>query len=289
MVRNKTTARSDSRQSKNFCFTLNNYTTEEHEAIKQWFVSSSIYSIIGEEVGEEGTRHLQGYCSLKAKTRFPSIKIHLSPRAHIEYAKGDGSSNFLYCSKGGIFWEHGVRPEPAVKKRTRDSLAVEWTESLGKGREGIQAFATNNPGTYAWSGHVLLRNSLGLAGAQPRPEIRVRWIYGSPGVGKSRFAHSDLPNAYIKDPRTKWWNGYLLEKDVIIDDFGPNGIDINHLLRWFDRYKCYVEVKGDMCPLLGDNFIVTSNFHPSVVFTCHLGVEHPQLPALLRRIELIEM
>lgn len=86
MVRNKTTP-SDSRQSKNFCFTLNNYTTEEHEAIKQWFVSSSIYSIIGEEVGEEGTRHLQGYCSLKAKTRFPSIKIHLSPRAHIEYAR----------------------------------------------------------------------------------------------------------------------------------------------------------------------------------------------------------
>jgi len=35
-----------------------------------------------------------------------------------------------------------------------------------------------------------------------------------------------------------------VRSDVIIDDFGPNGIDINHLLRWFDRYKCLVENKG---------------------------------------------
>jgi len=45
-------------------------------------------------------------------------------------------------------------------------------------------------------------------------------------VGKSRLAHATLPEAYVKEPRTKWWNGYLCQSDVIIDDFGPNGIDI---------------------------------------------------------------
>jgi len=30
---------------------------------------------------------------------------------------------------------------------------------------------------------------------------------------------------------------------VSVMNFGPNGIDINHLLRWFDRYKCLVEKK----------------------------------------------
>lgn len=82
----------------------------------------------------------------------------------------------------------------------------------------------------------------------------------------------------------------MLETQVIIDDFGPNGIDINHLLRWFDRYKCYVEIKGDMCPLMAVDFIVTSNFHPSQVFVDPKdGGTHPQMEALLRRLEIIEM
>jgi len=75
---------------------------------------------------------------------------------------------------------------------------------------------------------------------------------------------------------------------VIIDDFGPNGIDLNHLLRWFDRYKCLVENKGGMIALYAVNFIVTSNFHPREIFK--FGDEiHPQLPALERRIVIEEM
>jgi len=108
-------------------------------------------------------------------------------------------------------------------------------------------------------------------------------------VGKSRRAHEELRNAYVKDPRTKWWNGYLGEKECIIDDFGPQGIDINHLLRWFDRYKCMVENKGGMMPLLCDKFIVTSNFHPVDVYKDKEGVIHPQTDALVRRLEIIEI
>ena len=53
--------------------------------------------------------------------------------------------------------------------------------------------------------------------------------------------------------------------------------------------QCYVEVKGDMVPLCVETFIVTSNFHPKEVFTCNLGVEHPQYPALERRIKIEEL
>jgi len=80
----------------------------------------------------------------------------------------------------------------------------------------------------------------------------------------------------------------MLEKEVIIDDFGPNGIDINHLLRWFDRYKCLVETKGGMVALYAEKFIVTSNFHPKDLFKFGDDV-NPQLPALLRRVNLIYM
>jgi len=272
---------------KSYCFTLNNYSDEEYEDIKRTLSSCSEYAIVGKEVGVQGTPHLQGYCKLRERNSIVGIKTLLSRRAHYEVAKGKASDSRTYCSKEGDFWEHGDCPGLS-KKRTRDELAVEWRGRLGEGRSGILRFADDNPGVFAWSGHTLLRNSLGLTGAVSRPDIHVRWIYGAPGVGKSRFAHEQFPDGYIKEPRTKWWNGYLLEKEVIIDDFGPQGIDINHLLRWFDRYKCYVEVKGDMCPLLADKFIVTSNFHPEKIFSWG-GEVNPQLPALLRRIQLIEM
>lgn len=277
-------------KAKRYCLTLNNYTDYETEQIYTQLRICSNYFIVGKEVGETGTRHLQGYFCLSTRSRISSLKNKLGSRIHLEVARGAPSSNRAYCSKDGDFIEEGVLPgDSGSGVKSRDELATEFRDGVLSGREGLLQFADNNPGTYGFSGHQLLRNTLSLSGAIARPDIRVEWIHGKPGVGKSRLAHDKLPGAYIKDPRTKWWNGYLLERDCIIDDFGPNGIDINHLLRWFDRYKCYVEVKGDMVPLHVVNFIVTSNFTPSTVFTCNLGVEHVQLPALMRRIIVTEL
>jgi len=279
-------------QAKNWCFTLNNYTDEEYTGILSKLGDTTKYFIVGKEVGDSGTPHLQGYCQFKKQYRLTQVKNLIGGRAHLEVAKGNGSHNRVYCSKGNDYYEHGETPPERnanKKSKNRDELAGEWRTALGSGRSGLAKFADDNPGVYWWSRHTLLRNSMGHAPAESRPNIRVRWIYGAPGVGKSKFAHEELPEAYIKEPRTKWWNGYLFEKTVIIDDFGPKGIDINHLLRWFDRYKCYVETKGDMCALCADNFIVTSNFHPESVFAGDDGTHHPQTAALMRRIELIKM
>lgn len=280
-------------QSSSFVFTLNNYSNEEYSGILQFLGVSTKYFVIGKEVGDSGTPHLQGYCRMLKRYLLSALRVKLSPRIHLEVARGTPADNRVYCSKGGDFVEGGTCPGIGKTKncgKNRDQLALEWRSAMDRGRAGLAEFADANPGVYAWSRFTLLRNSMGDARAVPRPNIRVRWIFGEPGVGKSRFAHQEFPEAYIKEPRTKWWNGYMMEKEVIIDDFGPGGIDINHLLRWFDRYKCYVEIKGDMCPLMADNFIVTSNFHPSQVYVDPKdGNCHPQLEALLRRIELIEM
>lgn len=283
---------------KHFCFTLNNYNDEEITCLQAYLQTSSNYSIYGKEVGESGTPHLQGYCSLSKQTGFASIKGSFNSRAHLEPAKGTAEQNRVYCSKGGDIWEYGTCPESngtSKNKRTRDELAISFTKCAGRGLSGLAEYSNEFPGVYAWSGSTLLRNYLSLRPPIARPNINVQWFYGPPGTGKSREAHETFPNAFIKDPRTKWWNGYLLEEEVIIDDFGPGGIDINHLLRWFDRYKCLVENKGGMIPLYATSIIVTSNFHPEKLFSTSYvhsfgedACPHPQLPALMRRLSIKE-
>lgn len=270
---------------KAYCFTLNNYSDEEYESIKKSLDEQCSYYIIGKEIGELGTPHLQGYALFKRAYRFNSIKDRYLPRCHIEVAAGSADSNRRYCSKQGSYVEGGTIPQGGS---TRDEIALAFVSSMSRGRHGMVEFAASQPGTWYYSGHNLLRNYYTLQPAIDRPDYRVTWLWGKPGVGKSRRAHCEMDQAFVKEPRTKWWNGYCLEEEVIIDDFGPGGIDINHLLRWFDRYKCYVESKGGMLPLYAFKFIVTSNFHPSQIFKFG-DEEHPQLPALMRRISCIEM
>lgn len=286
-------------QKKAYCFTLNNYTEDEYSNILRTCEVESRYAVVGREVGESGTPHLQGYIIFKSAYRFTTIKNRYLPRCHIEIAKGSAGCNRVYCTKDGDYREYGEIPSSGISN-SRDELARRFSEECSNDRiAGVRRFAESYPGSWYFSGHNLLRNFLSIQPPIERPEGSVLWLYGVPGIGKSKRAHEMYPCAYVKDPRTKWWNGYMLEKEVIIDDFGPGGIDINHLLRWFDRYKCAVENKGGMIPLYADKFVVTSNFHPRDCFvlnTHHVNQSmadiityHSQLPALERRIVIEEM
>lgn len=289
-----------------FCFTLNNYNDESLANIRATLSGECVYGIVGREVGESGTPHLQGYCVFRRALRLPAIKDKLDPRVHLEIARGSPEANRRYCSKDGKFDEYGELPRLSARsgaggEACRDEVARDLLSCVGGSglSTGLVEFAERRPGSYYFSGHALLRNYLSLQRPVRRDSIGVDWYWGEPGTGKSREAHDMLPGAYVKDPKTKWWNGYLLEETVIIDDYGIQCVDINHLLRWFDRYPCMVENKGGMLPLFATKFVVTSNFHPSQLFKAVVykfcnsvsssgEEEHPQLPALMRRIKLKE-
>lgn len=84
-----------------WCFTLNNYTTEEEKKIKTFINEDTVkFAVIGRETGDSGTPHLQGYVNMKKKKRLTAMKKILGKRAHIESAKGTDKENNIYCSKG---------------------------------------------------------------------------------------------------------------------------------------------------------------------------------------------
>lgn len=105
--------------SKRWCFTRNNYDDDEVETLETLFKLHSIEYIFGEEVGEEGTPHLQGYIEAPVKIR-PVEKLGLK-KYHWERAKGNRMSNMEYCSKDGKFKHSSMlkprRPLVLIKPR----------------------------------------------------------------------------------------------------------------------------------------------------------------------------
>lgn len=81
-----------------WCFTLNNWTKEEFEALLKVFIQKNWTYIVGKEIGTQKTQHLQGFFEAKSQVKFTVVK-ELQPRAHWEKAKGSAKQNFEYCSK----------------------------------------------------------------------------------------------------------------------------------------------------------------------------------------------
>lgn len=88
--------------------------------------------------------------------------------------------------------------------------------------------------------------------------------------------------AYPKDPRSKFWDGYRGQAHVVIDEF-RGGIDIAHLLRWFDRYPVIVEVKGSSVVLNAKKIWITSNLAPEAWYP---DTDQETIAALRRRINV---
>ena len=116
-----------------WCFTLNNWTESEHEFLssKLLGLGEKYFYIVGKEVGETGTPHLQGYVALRAgKKKFRPLPTFAVMRAsedaegvavnavHFERAKGSRTQNYRYCSKEGDFVTNIPKPAMTVKEAT---------------------------------------------------------------------------------------------------------------------------------------------------------------------------
>lgn len=85
----------------NWCFTLNNYSTEDITSI--CFILSEVCKryAFKKEKGAEGTHHLQGFFVLLKKKRLTAIKAlgDCLNRCHLEICKGSELENQMYICK----------------------------------------------------------------------------------------------------------------------------------------------------------------------------------------------
>lgn len=249
---------------RNWCFTLNNYApidvmtlllspTEEHR------VSMPVVTYIGfgEEVGANGTPHLQGYIELKTKSRMAALKkIQGLAKAHFEPRRGTQAQAVEYCKKDGKYSHAGQLKEAPLEsvidwnKVWENAVEGKWDEIPPKIKITQYSTLKRIEADYA----VIHKD---LDWVKPPNQ----WLYGPTGTGKSRTARLENPGFYYK-MKNKWWDGYKGEGPVLIDD-----LDHDHakwiggfLKEWADRYGFRSEVKGLSTVLRPKKIIVTSNY-----------------------------
>jgi hypothetical protein len=264
---------------KRWCFTLNNPTEQELAHVKDVLTEQNCeFAVVGKEKGAQGTFHLQGFVNLKVKRRLNGMKDWLSPRAHFEQAKGNDTQNDEYCSKEGDI--HLRIGEPGSQgKRSDLKTAVELLHTT---KGNLKMVAEACPATFIRYGRGL-RDYWLTVGAKPRDyKTSVFVLVGPPGCGKSRAVSNMCTDegvtTYYK-PRGEWWDGYVGQDNVVIDDF-YGWIKYDEMLRLCDRYPHKVPVKGAYAEFQTTSVYITSNIHVNEWYK----FEKFDCGALMRRI-----
>nr|WAE42397.1 MAG: replication associated protein [Cressdnaviricota sp.] len=267
-------------RSRDFCFTLNNYTSDEYDAVLLWDCK---YLVVGKEVGESGTPHLQGFvCFAQAKTL--SAVRRLGARFHWESRKGTHLQASAYCKKDDqAFFEKGDLPLSAVQKGAAEKERWEGAFSAveeGRLEDVPKDILCNHLKSIEYA---VARVALGKRKLETLEEWQHEWRYGETGTGKSEVSRSENPGAYIKNPNNVWWDGYTGQDVVIIDDFDKYQVKQGgDMKRWLDKYAFQAESKGKMEMIRPRKIIVTSNYHPNEIWQ-----DEQTLEPILRRVKLI--
>lgn len=262
---------------RNWCFTLNNYTNEEYEFICNICCGEETgaegspvrYIVVGKEVGDSGTPHLQGYVELRAATRLTGVKKILgADRVHLESRKGTAVQAAQYCKKqDAMFYEAGIAPRGSGSGEQGRRCDLEAVAAIVRnGASAREVFAADPSAFIRYNRGI--NAAIGLFSARRNSPTQSIWRFGVTGSGKSRDAFLEAESFYpgsvvqLGDVSGKWFDGITpCTRAVVYDEFDGT-MPITVLLRILDRYPCQVPVKGGMVQFCPRIVFITSQYSP---------------------------
>jgi hypothetical protein len=288
--------RREARGELRWTFTINNPTAHDEEAVLRTTGSEvCTKAVVGREVGEDGTPHLQGFAVFRVPVTRRTMEEAVGGRAYLEVMRGRVRQNVVYCSKeGNVMVQKGLTGEEkgTDAKRTRED---KFRQILDDARHCTpDEFADRQPEQWLLRRGAVERLMLEEAGKRievwdgdlPSKNI---WLWGAPGVGKSQWASIQTPICcQYKKNLNKWWDGFspLIHRQITIEDWHPGAECLSqHLKLWGDRYPFIAEVKGSSIQMEPGKWllIVTSNYSIDQCF------REEDRPAIHRRFCEIEM
>lgn len=263
--------------SKSWVFTLNNPLPEEYDVLERWSVDDTIRRlIVSEEFGELGTLHWQGGVTF-ARAYRKSQLIKLLKRAYFDQAKVEDFH--LYCCKDESYVFFDVTNRKQGKEGANTKEIIDLVKS---GASNVEIIDQHESAFHFQHALDKYRASLRFTKRglnDPPPEVL--WLYGSTGIGKTRYAYeidAELDSISFSDSR--FVLGYRGAPTVLIDDFRRGQYPFSSLLRLLDRYPIQVDVKGSSVDWSPKRIIITCPYRPEDEF----AGEDESIDQLLRRI-----
>jgi len=265
--------------SRNFCFTINNYTNNDLTCLNNILNDKHVrYCISAKEIGKQGTPHIQGYIELNSPMRMKALNLLLGNRASLRIRRGSSDENVIYCKKDGDFKEMGSRSKSGQGARSdlysmmeciRENVPeLEMCEIMPETCARFMRFAS------------YYRSLVEAEASKPFRFVTTIVVIGKKGQSKSRWVREQDPDIFevnCMDPFP--FDGYQGEKSIILDDFGGK-LPYSQMLRILDGYRLRLSIKGGHRYAMWDRVYITDNDLPDTWY-------QKGLRSLRRRIHYI--
>lgn len=224
-------------RARDYCFTLNNPSYEEVTGLSTIVCK---YICYGEEVGESGTPHLQGFLQFQTPKSLKYAKKQI-PRAHFEPRRGTPDEARTYCMKDGKFTERGTfsKGQGARTDVTEvcTALRTQPYDQVVSQYEGFSLYHSKSMLTF-----------YNIVHKPPLTDYRIRdvhWYHGPTGSGKTRKAYELAVGrpAWRACGGLEWFDGVDSTTEVcILDDYRDSWGRFDLLLRLLDGYPVSVPI-----------------------------------------------
>lgn len=247
--------------SRHYCFT--SYHPDVPALLQKGLPPNASYVVAQlETCPSTGRRHVQGYVQLVTRKRYAGVQKDFGdPDMHLETPRGSLQQNIDYCTKEETRtagpWIHGT-PRTQGQRSDLETLLADIKD--GRTLRDVIDDHTATVARHLRFTHLLFE----LQGPPPRPPPTVYFVWGSSGAGKTSWAYAADPDLYsLAQYRPEWWDGYIDQDTVLLDDLAPDSLPRDRLLRLTDRYPVQLPIKGSFRWLVAKTIIITSNYPPS--------------------------
>jgi hypothetical protein len=286
-------------RSRNFQFTINNYTKSNLKELKNIseLLEKHDYICYGLEIAPEtGTKHIQGYIQLNTPMTFQGLQKYFNLKDkkkelikfHCEIARQSSDVNIKYTSKtrkedlksNEIWLEYGT-----PKQQGQRSDLSELKKLVFDDPKNSNQIIKNQDLNYQQLRYVETIQKYAFEHRNPENPPKVFWLWGASGTGKTKkvFDEFGIDNIYALSDFQWLGEGYKQQECYLIDDFRHNDIKFNFLLKLLDRYPFTLSFKGGSIPMNSPYIVITSNQSIQETFGGQLNI-FEDLQQLFRRV-----
>jgi len=235
-----------------YCLTYQVTTVDQAQTLwDTWKNSLYITELFGQVEKAPSTGQLHIQCCMRTSMKWQELQTFMGRNPHIERTRS-WKKSVLYCTK----------EESRVLFLPSKGIMPIMKQALVYGQVKEQGILCLEDHPTQWRSYKTIR-LIHADNLSSRSTLTLGyWIHGITGCGKTSYL-KDLTSAYWKDPiNYQWWDGYLGQPDVILDDYIPSStFPLERFLGLCNHSPLRIEYKGGSVNFNSKRLWVTSNVH----------------------------